>query len=101
MPYGDRTSTSSPAPWTCISAGCGSPSTGRMSWTWFAPCGPPGTPSIRNRCNPGNFQLRGKRFTLPTNLKGEPMDADAKKTALRMIPYGIYVLTADDHKGNV
>src|ERR1700753_3398470 len=29
------------------------------------------------------------------------MDADAKKTTLRMIPYGIYVLTADDHKGNV
>jgi len=29
------------------------------------------------------------------------MDADAKKIALRMIPYGIYVLTADDHKGNV
>ena len=26
------------------------------------------------------------------------MDADAKKTALRMIPYGIYVLTADDGK---
>src|SRR5690349_13147308 len=24
------------------------------------------------------------------------MDADAKKTALRMIPYGIYVLTAED-----
>jgi flavin reductase (DIM6/NTAB) family NADH-FMN oxidoreductase RutF len=29
------------------------------------------------------------------------MDADAKKTALRMIPYGIYVLTADDGKGNI
>lgn len=29
------------------------------------------------------------------------MDADAKKTVLRMIPYGIYVLTADDGKGNV
>jgi len=29
------------------------------------------------------------------------MNADAKKTVLRMIPYGIYVLTADDHKGNV
>src|SRR3984893_15994950 len=29
------------------------------------------------------------------------MDADAKKTALRMIPYGIYVLTADDGSGNV
>ncbi len=29
------------------------------------------------------------------------MDADARKTALRMIPYGIYVLTADDGKGNV
>jgi flavin reductase (DIM6/NTAB) family NADH-FMN oxidoreductase RutF len=29
------------------------------------------------------------------------MDQDAKKTALRMIPYGIYVLTADDGSGNV
>jgi flavin reductase (DIM6/NTAB) family NADH-FMN oxidoreductase RutF len=27
------------------------------------------------------------------------MDQDAKKTALRMIPYGIYVLTADDGSG--
>jgi flavin reductase (DIM6/NTAB) family NADH-FMN oxidoreductase RutF len=29
------------------------------------------------------------------------MDEDAKKTALRMIPYGIYVLTAEDPQGNV
>ena len=29
------------------------------------------------------------------------MNQDAKKAALRMIPYGIYVLTADDGKGNV
>ena len=29
------------------------------------------------------------------------MDQEAKKSALRMIPYGIYVLTADDGKGNV
>lgn len=29
------------------------------------------------------------------------MNADAKKTTLRMIPYGIYVLTADDGKGNI
>jgi flavin reductase (DIM6/NTAB) family NADH-FMN oxidoreductase RutF len=29
------------------------------------------------------------------------MNADAKKTALRMIPSGIYVLTADDGKGGV
>ena len=29
------------------------------------------------------------------------MNADAKKTALRMIPYGIYVLTADDGKGGI
>ena len=29
------------------------------------------------------------------------MNQDAKKTALRMIPYGIYVLTADDGNGNV
>src|SRR5271167_4418688 len=32
---------------------------------------------------------------------GRKMDQDAKKTALRMIPYGIYVLTADDGSGNV
>jgi flavin reductase (DIM6/NTAB) family NADH-FMN oxidoreductase RutF len=29
------------------------------------------------------------------------MDANAKKTTLRMIPYGIYVLTADDGKGGI
>jgi flavin reductase (DIM6/NTAB) family NADH-FMN oxidoreductase RutF len=29
------------------------------------------------------------------------MDQDAKKTALRMIPYGIYVLTAEDGNGNI
>ncbi|MGD9882810.1 MAG: flavin reductase family protein [Reyranella sp.] len=29
------------------------------------------------------------------------MNADAKKTVLRMIPYGIYILTADDGKGSV
>ena len=29
------------------------------------------------------------------------MDADAKKTALRMIPYGIYVLTAEGPDGSV
>jgi flavin reductase (DIM6/NTAB) family NADH-FMN oxidoreductase RutF len=29
------------------------------------------------------------------------MNSDAKKTTLRMIPYGIYVLTADDGQGNV
>jgi len=29
------------------------------------------------------------------------MDADAKKTALRMIPYGIYVLTAKGSDGSI
>jgi flavin reductase (DIM6/NTAB) family NADH-FMN oxidoreductase RutF len=29
------------------------------------------------------------------------MNADAKKAVLRMIPYGIYVLTADDGKGGI
>jgi flavin reductase (DIM6/NTAB) family NADH-FMN oxidoreductase RutF len=29
------------------------------------------------------------------------MDADAKKTALRMIPYGLYILTTDDGKGSI
>jgi flavin reductase (DIM6/NTAB) family NADH-FMN oxidoreductase RutF len=29
------------------------------------------------------------------------MDADAKKTALRMIPYGLYVLTAEGNDGKV
>jgi flavin reductase (DIM6/NTAB) family NADH-FMN oxidoreductase RutF len=32
---------------------------------------------------------------------GFRMDADAKKTALRMIPYGLYVLTTDDGKGTI
>lgn len=29
------------------------------------------------------------------------MNTDSKKTVLRMIPYGIYVLTADDANGNL
>jgi len=29
------------------------------------------------------------------------MNADAKKTVLRMIPYGIYILTANDGAGNI
>jgi hypothetical protein len=29
------------------------------------------------------------------------MNTDAKKTVLRLIPYGIYVLTADDGAGNL
>ena len=29
------------------------------------------------------------------------MNSDHKKTVLRMIPYGIYVLTSDDGKGNI
>jgi flavin reductase (DIM6/NTAB) family NADH-FMN oxidoreductase RutF len=29
------------------------------------------------------------------------MDADAKKTALRMIPYGIYVMTAEGSDGSI
>src|SRR5262249_56459673 len=31
--------------------------------------------------------------------RGYDMDANAKKTALRMIPYGLYVLTAADKNG--
>ena len=34
-------------------------------------------------------------------MEGSQMNTDAKKVVLRMIPYGIYVLTADDGKGNV
>src|SRR6266581_2836925 len=33
--------------------------------------------------------------------KEEPMDPNAKKTVLRMIPYGLYVLTAADKAGQV
>jgi flavin reductase (DIM6/NTAB) family NADH-FMN oxidoreductase RutF len=36
-----------------------------------------------------------------THFGGPAMNQDAKKTALRMIPYGIYVLTADDGSGNI
>ena len=42
----------------------------------------------------GKIQLSGKNK--PSKEKGERLrDADAKKTALRMIPYGLYVLTAE------
>ncbi len=41
----------------------------------------------------GNARCHGNREGV--------MDADAKKTTLRMIPYGLYVLTADDGKGTV
>jgi len=33
--------------------------------------------------------------------KGGSMNEDAKKTALRMIPYGLYVLTAEGKNGAV
>jgi flavin reductase (DIM6/NTAB) family NADH-FMN oxidoreductase RutF len=45
--------------------------------------------------------LRTRCSGAATQSGGEAMNQDAKKTALRMIPYGIYVLTADDGKGNV
>jgi flavin reductase (DIM6/NTAB) family NADH-FMN oxidoreductase RutF len=41
--------------------------------------------------------IQGRR----RRLQEEAMDANTKKTTLRMIPYGIYVLTADDGKGNI
>src|SRR6266853_718631 len=56
-------------------------------------------PRARPTCRPAG------RFSIirPTNSSSRrtEMDQDAKKTVLRMIPYGIYVLTADDGKGNV
>jgi flavin reductase (DIM6/NTAB) family NADH-FMN oxidoreductase RutF len=48
------------------------------------------------------------RQTACTMLRGpenhereEFMNNDTKKAVLRMIPYGLYVLTADDGKGNI
>jgi flavin reductase (DIM6/NTAB) family NADH-FMN oxidoreductase RutF len=32
---------------------------------------------------------------------GKTMDADIKKTALKMIPYGLYILTAENEEGQV
>jgi flavin reductase (DIM6/NTAB) family NADH-FMN oxidoreductase RutF len=49
-------------------------------------------------------QRRAFLRALRLGLKGtqeDRLDEDAKKTALRMIPYGLYVLTADDGKGNL
>jgi flavin reductase (DIM6/NTAB) family NADH-FMN oxidoreductase RutF len=59
-------------------------------------------PKLRIR----NIDIDGARWRSdivdrPGRLQEEAMDANTKKTALRMIPYGIYVLTADDGKGNV
>jgi flavin reductase (DIM6/NTAB) family NADH-FMN oxidoreductase RutF len=53
--------------------------------------------------NEQTWQARGgvlKKRRLPFHEEGK-MNADAKKTALRMIPYGIYVMTVDDGKGGI
>ena len=46
---------------------------------------------------------RGKLGLLSRPQRSEEMtmNPDAKKTVLRMIPYGIYVLTAEDGAGNI
>src|SRR4029079_13588165 len=51
----------------------------------------------RRRYDQGRRQVRREACS----IGGTSMNADAKKAVLRMIPYGIYVLTADDGKGNV
>src|SRR5262249_40896658 len=43
----------------------------------------------------------GRRAIVYAFKEEEPMDPNAKKTALRMIPYGLYVLTAADKTGQV
>ena len=45
--------------------------------------------------------LGGDAGDFRTRFKEERMDADAKKTALRMIPYGLYVLTSEAKDGRV
>src|SRR5947207_4317719 len=50
--------------------------------------------------SPPRNRWNGRRYP-PQHARTTAMNDDAKKTALRMIPYGIYVLTADDGKGNV
>jgi flavin reductase (DIM6/NTAB) family NADH-FMN oxidoreductase RutF len=52
-------------------------------------------PGFRLRRHPGYAARRNRQDEQRT------MNADHKKTVLRMIPYGIYVLTADDGKGNI
>ena len=50
----------------------------------------------------GRCQFRpGALHWRPAMDEEGAMNADAKKTTLRMIPYGIYVLTCDDGAGNV
>src|SRR5579864_1503142 len=44
---------------------------------------------------------RSRAAPVGQNEREDVMDAVAKKTTLRMIPYGLYVLTADDGKGAV
>jgi flavin reductase (DIM6/NTAB) family NADH-FMN oxidoreductase RutF len=34
-------------------------------------------------------------------MKGIPMDSNAKKTALRMISYGLYVMTSESEEGDI
>src|SRR6185312_12053494 len=66
------------------------------------PSGSAGT--RRERVLPASFGrdvVRALNAIPATPIRRMPMNQDAKKTALRMIPYGIYVLTADDGQGNV
>src|ERR1700732_5161748 len=56
-------------------------------------------PEPRPGCRPaGRFPTIRRTNSISRRTE---MEQDAKKTVLRMIPYGIYVLTADDGKGNV
>jgi len=41
------------------------------------------------------------KIEFETKFRREAMDAGMKKTALRMIPYGLYVLTAENKNGEI
>ena len=51
----------------------------------------------------GDGAVRVRALVHADTLRLQPciMDADAKKLALRMIPYGLYVLTAEAADGSV
>jgi flavin reductase (DIM6/NTAB) family NADH-FMN oxidoreductase RutF len=68
-----------------------------MSAAKSGACCDAGTPNPGLRYTPAALGSRPEA----RRQSEEAMNADAKKTVLRMIPYGIYVLTADDGKGNI
>jgi flavin reductase (DIM6/NTAB) family NADH-FMN oxidoreductase RutF len=67
----------------------------------FAAAGEPSRLSLRTSAWRDTGYHRRRAKAAPKRRNATTMNNDHKKTVLRMIPYGIYVLTADDGNGKI